>query len=424
MIPSVFSKDFMLMTIGQIVSLFGNQILRFALPLYLLHQTGSAAIFGTISAIAFVPMVLMFPIGGLVADRVNKRNIMVVLDFSTSLMILFFVLSVKATNIVLLSMVVLFALYAIQGAYQPAVQASIPLLVKEENMMTANAVVDMISSLANMLGPVLGGLLYAVVGLMPILLVSALCFFVSAIMECFLHIPSVPCKVKEGIIVSGWRDIKESFSFLLRQRPLLLQLALCYGVVTLLLCSLFNIALPVLFTQRLDFAQATANRLYGYAQGIIAVGSIIGGFLAGILSKRLHAHSISFNLIGCGFCMLVGGLVLAYGHSAFLIYGVLTMGCSLLMVLSTLFQVQMMSYVQLLTPHRLIGKVISCVICICMCANPIGQFMYGQLFEHIHTGVWLLFVVAALLVMILGVCSRSFFLCVEEALQKNTLHVL
>ena len=81
---SAFSKDFILMAIGQIISLFGNQILRFALPLYLLNQTGSSALFGTISAISFIPMILLFPIGGIIADRVNKRNIMVILDFVIS----------------------------------------------------------------------------------------------------------------------------------------------------------------------------------------------------------------------------------------------------------------------------------------------------------------------------------------------------
>lgn len=419
MTTSAFSKDFKLMAIGQIVSLFGNQILRFALPLYLLHQTGSAAIFGAISALAFVPMIVLFPIGGMIADRVNKRNIMVALDGCTALMVVAFLLTATAGNIVPLSAAVLFALYAIQGAYQPAVQASIPVLVKDTEMMTANAIVDMIGSLANMLGPVLGGLLYAAVGLLPILSVSAVCFFASAVMECFLHIPGERSCVRGGIIATGWQDSKESFVFLLQQRPLLLQMALCYGAVALLLCSLFNIALPVLITERLGFEPVLANRLYGYAQGAIAIGSVLGGFLAGTFGRRLQAHTISRNIVGSGLCMLCGGLALAFGGSAVLIYVVLALGCSVLMVLSTLFQVQMMAFVQMLTPQPLIGKVISCIICICMCANPIGQFVYGQIFEQITDGAWLPFVVAATLAIVVGIASRSVFMRVEQALQES-----
>lgn len=79
----LFSKDFILVVIGQIISLFGNATIRFALPLYLLNNTGSSALFGMVTACAFIPAILLSPIGGIVADKVNKRNIMVILDFIT-----------------------------------------------------------------------------------------------------------------------------------------------------------------------------------------------------------------------------------------------------------------------------------------------------------------------------------------------------
>ena len=86
----LFSKDFTLVVIGQIISLFGNATIRFALPLYLLNLTGSSALYGTVTACAFIPAILLSPIGGIVADRVNKRNIMVILDFFTAAVILAF----------------------------------------------------------------------------------------------------------------------------------------------------------------------------------------------------------------------------------------------------------------------------------------------------------------------------------------------
>ncbi len=86
----LFSKDFTLVVIGQIISLFGNAVIRFALPLYLLNDTGSSALYGTVTACAFIPAILLSPIGGVIADRINKRNIMVVLDFLTAAVILIF----------------------------------------------------------------------------------------------------------------------------------------------------------------------------------------------------------------------------------------------------------------------------------------------------------------------------------------------
>ena len=87
-----FGKDFILVIIGQIISLFGNAVLRFALPLYLFDQTGSPTLLGLVSAGSFLPMVVLSPVGGIVADRVNKRNIMVVLDFSAAALIALFAL--------------------------------------------------------------------------------------------------------------------------------------------------------------------------------------------------------------------------------------------------------------------------------------------------------------------------------------------
>ena len=131
---SLFRRDFTLVVIGQVISLFGNAILRFALPLYLLRQTGSPALFGAVGAAAFIPAVLCAPIGGIVADRVNKRNIMVVLDFSTAGLVLAFALLLGRAPLVPLMIACLMLLYGIAGAYQPSVQASIPLLAEPEQL--------------------------------------------------------------------------------------------------------------------------------------------------------------------------------------------------------------------------------------------------------------------------------------------------
>ena len=98
----LFSKNFMMVVIGQIISLFGNAALRFALPLYLLNLTGSSALYGTVTACAFLPAILLSPVGGIVADRVNKRNVMVVLDFFTAAVILLFLLFMNSANLIIL----------------------------------------------------------------------------------------------------------------------------------------------------------------------------------------------------------------------------------------------------------------------------------------------------------------------------------
>ena len=415
---TLFSKDFILVAAGQIISIFGNQILRYALPLYLLNQTGSAVLFGTIMAFSVIPMILLFPIGGIIADRANKRNIMVILDFSTAILISLFYLLLGKTDIVPLMAVTMMLLFGIQGAYQPAVKASVPTLVKTEQLMKANSVVDVINSVASMAGPVIGGLLFSVLGLTSILYVSIGCFFASAIMELFIHIPFKKMHATGNIFVIGLCDLKDSFGFMLKKQPVLWKVSLIFAASNLLLTSLILIGMPVIITQHLGFATDAANRLYGYAQGILAAGAVFGGLLAGILSNRLSAKASPALLVGCAFCVLAAGFALQTLQSPMAAYLVLSTGSGLLLTLHTLFQIRMMTYLQLLTPGDLIGKVISCFICVVMCTNPLGQFIYGFVFEH--TGkIYLPFYAAAIAMIAITVFTRRVFYGIDSLTAKQ-----
>jgi len=416
---AIFRKDFILVAVGQIISIFGNQILRYALPLYLLNQTGSAALFGTILALSFIPMILFFPIGGIIADRVNKRNIMVALDFSTaSLIFLFYLLSGRIDNVTLVA-ITMIILYGIQGAYQPAVKASVPVLVEPENIMKANSVVDMISSSASMAGPVIGGLLFSTFGLAPILYVSIGCFLASAIMETFIYIPFEKKKATGNIFAAGLSDLKESFLFMFGKQPVLWKISLIFASSNVLLSALILIGLPVILTQHLGFAPDTANRLYGYAQGVVAAGAILGGLLAGVLSSRLKSSTSPALLIGCSLLAVMGGAAMQTLNAPMGICIILIIGCGLLLALHTLFQIQMMTYLQLLTPKDLIGKIISCFMCVVMCTIPLGQFIYGIIFEHIGSSIYIPFYAAGFIMIGISLLTRRVFYGIDRQIEEQ-----
>ena len=176
----LFKRDFTMVVIGQIISLFGNAILRFALPLYLLRETNSSSLFGAVTASSFIPMIIFTLLGGVIADRKNKRNIMVILDFTTAAIILLFIPMLGKVPIVPLMIAVLMILFGISGAYQPAVQASIPLLTEKETLMKGNAVINMVSTLSGLLGPIIGGILFGSFGILPILFISTGCFILKS----------------------------------------------------------------------------------------------------------------------------------------------------------------------------------------------------------------------------------------------------
>lgn len=266
-----FSKDFILVVIGQIISLFGNAVMRFALPMHLLNVTGSAALLGVVSGLAFIPLAIMSPIGGLIADRVNKKNIMVCLDFFTAFLVTLFVLLYGEINIVTIILVMLFLLYGISGAYQPSVQSSIPLLVSEEKVMPANAAINMVSSLSGLLGPALGGMAYAAWGIMPVLYVCIGCFIFSAVMEIFIKIPFAKRERNASLFHEAKADLIESIHYISKERSEIGKLTLCCACINISLSALMIIGLPVIVMQVLEFPSSQdASQMYGFIEAILA----------------------------------------------------------------------------------------------------------------------------------------------------------
>ena len=373
----LFRRDFTLVVLGQIISLFGSAILRFALPLYLLRQTGSPALFGAVGAAAFIPAVLCAPIGGVVADRVNKRNIMVVLDFSTAGLILAFTLLLDRAPLVPLMVACLMLLYGIAGAYQPAVQASIPLLAEPEQLTSANAVINMVQTLSALLGPVIGGVLFGAFGLRPILWVGIVCFFLSAVMELFIRIPHHPQAAAGGVLATVRRDLGESWRFVRRERPVFLSVMLVLALFNLVLSAALVVGIPVAVVQTLGMSD---SRL-GVTQGAMGLGGLFGGVLAALLGSRLRLRR--------GRAVLLAASLTAAGMGAALLPGVppvpgwwgVTAMSFAVMVLSTLLVVVLSAAVQGQTPESLLGKVMAFIMAVSNCAAPLGQAVYGALFE-------------------------------------------
>lgn len=405
----LWSKNFTIVVAGQIISLFGNAAIRFALPLYLLNQTGSSALFGTVTACAFIPAILLSPVGGLIADRINKRNIMVCLDFFTAAVILVFSLMLEAVSLVVLLIVTLMLLYGIAGAYQPSVQSSIPALVSREHFMAANSIINTVNSFSSLMGPVLGGILYSTYGLMPVLWVCILCFALSAVMELFLTIPFVKPDSDGSIWNIAKEDFAQSIRFIRKEKPVIGKGVLAVCGINLFLSAMIIVGLPYIITEVLDFPASQANRLYGFAQGALAAGGLTGGICAGIFASKLQIQKLGDIFIICAACVFPMGAALGLLSSDWVIYLIFTLCCFIIMVCSTMFSVQIMAFVQGETPQALIGKVIAVMLTVAMCSQPLGNALYGFLFEACGGFEFAVILFSGTVSMIIGVGARTIF---------------
>lgn len=415
-----FSKDFWLVVIGQIISLFGNGVVRFALPMHLLGVTGSAALLGIVTGCAFIPLAVMTPVGGLIADRVNKRNIMVFLDFFTAGLVVVFLVLYGKLNLVGLILVMLFLLYGITGAYQPSVQSSIPLLVTEEKVMSGNAIINMVSSLSGLLGPALGGIAYSVWGILPVLRVCAGCFLLSAVMEIFIHIPFAKRERSKSVLLEAKGDLKESIVYITKVKPVIGRLTICSAAINLILSSLMIIGMPVLVMQTLHFESEQASLLYGFMEALLAAGGLVGGLFAGIFASKLKMDFIWKSLFLCGFLLLPIGAVLILPISNYGAYGVIAVSGMVIMALACICSIQIMTYIQLTTPVHLIGKVIAWMIAFSTCAQPVGQMLYGFLFESFADAAGALFLGAAAIFQVVSWYSRHVVKQLQDVDEKKS----
>ena len=412
----LFTKDFTLVMIGQIISIFGNQIIRYALPIYLLTQTGSASLYGFVMAISFVPMIVLSPIGGIIADRMNKRNIMVVLDFTTAILSFTYMLIRGHFALVPLIIAVLMLLYAIQGAYQPAVQGSLPLLVSKENLTQANSIVNGISSLANIIGPALGGVFLASFGLNMILAIGTICFLASAIMEIFIHIPYTRIQDNKKPLEILYSDMKESLHFISNEHKEIGKIVSICVLINLLFSSLIMVGFPVIVTKYLGFYGDTALKLQGLSESSLAIGGLAGAMLTGLLAKKLNVRHTPMAITVCAIMLLPIGFILSFSLKGMLGFGILIGASFLMMVSSAIFNIQLITYLQIASPSNMISKLMALVSSLCMCATPLGQLIYGYLFEHLNTNCGILFYL---------VCAITCFLSYQckKALKSENLDV-
>ena len=376
---TLLNRSFVSVIFAQIASLFGDAVLRFALPLYVLNQTGSAALMGAVSACAWIPYIVLTPIGGVAADRVNKRRIMAALDILLAATCAAFLALDGVIDLVGLCICALIVLYAAQSVYQPTVQAAVPFIVPRDGIVRATAIVSQISALSGLVGPVLGGLLFGLFGIEPVVFVSGAAFAVSAVL--IVTVVRIPRDAIErsgvGVVRTVANDIVESFAFLRHERTVILKVIFLVAGINVTLTAFILIGAPVVITQILGLP----NQYMGFAEGALALGGLAGGVSVGVFAGRLRLSRAPLFLLVAALGLLPIAVVLGVPMDAMLAYGIVVAGLFASMACATMFSIQAISFVQLETPGHLVGKVIALTMSLANCAQPVGQLIYGGLFD-------------------------------------------
>lgn len=406
-IDNSFSKDFKLMVLGQVISIFGAALLRFALSLYILDITGRADMFAVLYALSNIP-ILLSPLGGAIADRFSRRNLMVIFDFTSSAIVLcLFLLILANSSTVVLIGIIMVLLSAISALYTPAVIASIPILVETEKLEGANGIVQAVQALSGVAAPIMGGVLHGVSGIRVLVAISCIAFFLSAVMEIFIKIPFIK-RIPDGPIVTTIaKDLKEGFVYVIKQSFILKSMVLA-AVINLILSPLLIVGSPII----LRVTMQSSDTMYGLGIGLISLATIIGSLMIGVFSDKIRMNILyrliaAISLLLLPIAVSVFPFMLEFGYyPAFVLFMLGTIPISMF---ATIISIFILARVQRVTSNENLGKVMAIIMSVAGCAAPLGQAVYGLIFESLGNVLYLPILAVSLLMLILAFIARQIF---------------
>ena len=406
----LFTRNFTFLILGQVSSLIGNYTLKFALSMYVLEQTGSASIFATLLAVAMLPTILLSPFGGILADRANRRNIMVGLDTLSGLTVLVAGLVLPFGHDIWVIGALLVILSVLAAFESPTVQACIPQMLSGNNLMKGNAAVNQVQAIAGLITPFLGSLVYAAFGLTPVLWGTVACFFLTAILECFIRLDYQKAEVTMSVREIIREDFSVSIHFLRREQPGILKLLLLATLASLFVAGTVVVGFPYLVRTVLGLSAEH----YGAAESVMGVAAVLGSLFVGITAQKFRLRWLAFVFMGLGLSLIPTGIAFLLPVEPLGIYIILLVMFSLGQFGCSLFSTYAISVIQARTPEHLMGKIMSYVFTLSMCAQPAGQIIYGALFDWFSDSPYWVLIPSGLLVCAIGLASSKFFVNFEK----------
>lgn len=382
------ARDFWLFFVGQTVSNLGTSFTLFALPLLVYQLTGSALNLAITTAADMLPYLLFGLVIGAWVDRLDRRRMMMVVDTLRALAV------VSIPAVFALGHLTVWWIYGVAflsatlGIFFTSGEfAAIPSLVSADDLVTANGRVQASYSAAQVAGPILAGVLVALLPVPAFMVIDALSFVVSVVTLTLIRTSfnqgDEPAAERKHIL----RDVAEGLRYVLRH-PVLRNISAMMALVNFVGTS--TMAQLVLFGKQRLHATNTQIALL-FAAG--SAGVVLMGLLAGVFRKRW-----SFSQVALGALMLNGLLTVAFAFSQLYWLSLLLWG--LCGGLGILFNINTSSLRQVIVPNHLLGRIMSIAGVLAWSAIPLGSLLGGYAIERTQNVVLVYAVIGALTFLI------------------------
>ena len=293
-------KKFLFIWLGELISSIGGGLTSFGLAVYVFNQTGSAASMALVSLLAFLPTLMLSVPAGVLADRYDRRMLMMVGDGFSGIGVLYILLCMLSGHASLLQICIGVSISSIFSALlEPSYRATVTDILTKEEYSKASGMVSLAGSARYLVSPMLAGLLLAVSDIKLLLVIDIFTFIITVIVTGIVKRGIVTQRtIKQETFLSSF---KEGWKAITTKRGIIV-LIIVSGIMTCFMGTFQILAEPMV----LDFTDSTT---LGIMETICASGMLVSSLILGVKGlKKGYVKTLSVSLAFAGITMAMFGV--------------------------------------------------------------------------------------------------------------------
>ena len=311
-------KNFYKLWLGELISNIGSGMTAFALSVYVYEKTGSVSYISLITLLSFMPSIILSPIGGLLADRYDRRLLMIIGDLFSGLGLVYILWNIQAGEKSIVPIFVGITFSSIfTSLLEPSYRATLTDILDEENYAKASGLIQAAGSAKYLISPVIAGMILSVADIRVILLLDILTFITTCLMI-FL--------VRKSMNSEMQNYKKDSFKGLLEGLFIIKENRGVYSLVIIMFFVCFFMGFIQILIRPMILALSSVKTA-GMMESLCAAGLLIGSLWIGIAGiKKNYSKILAVACFFCGIFMSMTGVnenLAIIGISTFLFFSTL-----------------------------------------------------------------------------------------------------
>jgi MFS family permease len=387
-VPIFHNRNFVLLLISALFSSPGYYVYLIGAEWLMLTITDNRFYFGMLFFVAAIPRLVLLVVGGLIADRVNKRTILFWSDFTRALLIGILIVLIFRNTAAIWHLLVLSGLFGISDAFSyPAMQSLIPTLLEDDQLQRGNSFIQMTTQISPILGPALGGTLIALLGFKGVFSVACVLLLLASLSVLFIRVKQE--EQEDTVKHTPLSDLKEGFQYA-RKNELIISVVVMALFLNFFFSGPIAIGMPVIVKDVFDGSAVSLATI----QTSMGIGALVGAILLASWKLKKPGKAVISGLIGLGLSFSVMGLSANIWMMAGLV--------ALMAVLIQIINIPLITMLQQTTNKRMLGRMMSMFMTVSTGLTPISFIATSSLIAVGVSIQWII-VISGIVVTLIAV---------------------